>query len=83
MIARVALPQTTYDSAAKRRAFWAQLDERLRAIPGVQAAGLTSTAPMGGAPYFSVQVEGRDPDPSMMNDAQPYSVTPGFFSWSL
>jgi predicted permease len=79
MIARVALPQTTYDSAAKRRAFWAQLDERLRAIPGVQAAGLTSTAPMGGAPYFSVQVEGRDPDPSMMNDAQPYSVTPGFF----
>jgi putative ABC transport system permease protein len=79
LIARVALSGTRYDSAGPRRDFWLELDRRIGALPGVQAAGLTSVAPMGGAPYFSVQVEGRPNDPSMMNDAQPYAVTPGFF----
>ena len=79
LVARVSLPTSAYDSAYKRRAFWSQLDERLRALPGVEAAGLTSSAPMGGSPYWSVQVEGVQPDPNQMNDAQAFAVTPGFF----
>jgi predicted permease len=45
---QLALPATRYPDAAARRAFWAQLLERVRALPGVAAAGLTSNVPFNG-----------------------------------
>ena len=80
LVARVALPPAQYADAAGRRAFWLALEERVRTLPGVQAAGLASTAPMGGAPYYAFRVEGVEGAPETMQDAQPYAVTPGYFA---
>jgi putative ABC transport system permease protein len=48
LTAQVALPRPRYPDAVKRRAFWQSLTARLREIPGVEAAGLTSTVPFSG-----------------------------------
>jgi predicted permease len=48
LTAQLALPATRYPDAAARRAFWDRLLERVRAVPGVSAAGLTSNVPFNG-----------------------------------
>src|SRR5206468_5674880 len=48
LTAQLALPATRYPDAAARRAFWARLLERVRALPAVTAAGLTSNVPFNG-----------------------------------
>lgn len=42
---RVALPNATYREPAQTQAFWRSLEERLRGIPGVQAASISSGLP--------------------------------------
>ncbi len=43
---RLDLPSTRYGDAAKLRAFTAQLDDRVRALPGVTASGRILRAPL-------------------------------------
>jgi predicted permease len=52
-------------TADQRRAFYAELFERLEAIPGVVSAGGTTRIPLGSTNVTtSIQVEGRDVPPS-------------------
>src|SRR5262249_18328301 len=46
--AQIALPATRYADATGRRAFWVPLLERVKAVPGVTAAGITSNVPFNG-----------------------------------
>jgi len=48
LTASLNLPVTTYRDAAALQQFTARLLERTRALPGVAAAGLTTTIPFGG-----------------------------------
>ena len=48
LTARVSLPVTTYKDAGATSAFYRQLTDRLGALPGVQAVGVTSLIPMSG-----------------------------------
>jgi putative ABC transport system permease protein len=48
LTAQVVLPASRYPDAPARRAFYARLLERVRALPGVSAAGLTSNVPFNG-----------------------------------
>jgi predicted permease len=48
LTAQLALPETRYPDPAARRVFWARLTERLQALSGVTAAGLTSNVPFNG-----------------------------------
>jgi hypothetical protein len=43
---QVALPALRYDTPERRADFYRQLDERLRALPGVRAVGLVNILPM-------------------------------------
>ena len=52
-----------YDTAAKHRAFYDQVLERARALPGVRRAALASVLPLGGDSDMSFAIEGR-PSPS-------------------
>jgi putative ABC transport system permease protein len=56
---RVSLPETGYEEAEKVVAFYQQLLERVRAVPGVKAAGLIRLLPLG-APIgdWGLDVEG-------------------------
>ena len=52
-----------YDTAEKHRAFYDQVLERARALPGVRRAALASVLPLGGDSDMSIAIEGR-PAPS-------------------
>jgi predicted permease len=60
------LPREKYRDVARAGALYDQIGDRLRALPGVEAVGLTSDLPLsGGGNYASFEVEGR---PRAAND---------------
>ena len=51
-----------YDSPEKTSAFWRQLQERLTALPGIEAVGMVTELPLSGQPNDApFTVEGRPP----------------------
>lgn len=58
LTAQVALDGKPYDDAAVRRRLFAELVERLRTAPGVEAAGLTSAESLRRAQTPRIEVEG-------------------------
>nr|HEV7954555.1 ABC transporter permease [Candidatus Acidoferrales bacterium] len=59
---RISLPASTYLKEDQKRAFYSQLMERLKALPGVTAAGAGAALSLGGMVFTAaVQVEGRPP----------------------
>jgi predicted permease len=65
LTAQVALPSARYADAAGRRAFWLRLGDRIRALPGVSAAGLTSNVPFNGSVSSgSYSIVGYTPGPT-------------------
>ena len=77
----VVLPRAKYDSIATVPPVFTRLLERTRSIPGVQAAALSNTLPMGGSGYVTFYIEGRPQtaDGQVTEDVQPFSVTPDYF----
>ncbi|MGA2736565.1 MAG: ABC transporter permease [Bryobacteraceae bacterium] len=77
---RVDAPVTNYGEFAKRSAFFQRVLERVRALPGVQAAGFTSALPLtweGGSSGFTP--EGVAARPDLPWSANNRVVTPGYF----
>jgi putative ABC transport system permease protein len=78
---RVPLPKAKYDEVEKRRAFFQQLLERVRSLPGVESAGAISNLPLSGSAWGrSLTVEGRPVlsvgQAPMINHCV---ITPGYF----
>ncbi|HEY7097916.1 MAG TPA: ABC transporter permease [Terriglobales bacterium] len=61
-------------------AFYQQVLERVRALPGVETAGFTSQLPLGGnVDGYGVHVEGKvSPNPQNDPSADRYSITPDY-----
>jgi predicted permease len=77
----VDLPVARYESAPSQRTFFARLLEKVRALPGVTAAGATSHIPLGGNYSDSVILaEGYEmkPGESLISPNR-LEVTPGYF----
>jgi predicted permease len=77
----VSPPVSRYKEDAQVIAFWNQLRDRVAALPGVQAAGITSNLPLGGNYSDSVILaEGyaMAPGESLISPYQT-SVSPGYF----
>jgi predicted permease len=75
------LPAARYAGENEMRAFWTQTLDAIRAIPGVTAAGATSSIPFGGGYSDSVILaEGyqMQPGESLISPHQ-VNVTPGYF----
>ncbi len=78
---RIQLPPARYPDATARRAFFAQLEERLDAIPGVEHTGSITNLPLAGFDGdTNFNVEGAPPperglDPSVWLRR----ITPGYF----
>jgi predicted permease len=79
---RTPLPSPRYDDVAKRRGFYADVLDGVRALPGVTGAAYTSFAPMTfGGGIFPVSTDGRQrEDRSSGSAASLRKVTPGFFA---
>ncbi len=79
---KYGLPESQYDTGEKINAFHESLLERVRSLPGVQAAGLVSTAP--GAGYESDTIftipEHPSSGPILEMDALVRKSDPGYFS---
>jgi predicted permease len=58
---QIALPQSKYSEIQQRAFFFEQALERIRRLPGVQSAGMTSALPLTGSPDFGFTIEGRTP----------------------
>jgi predicted permease len=56
---KLSLPPARYGSAAAAERFSSQLVERLEALPGVQAAAITTTVPLEPGPDLSFKIVGR------------------------
>ena len=81
---RISLPANTYLKEEQQRAFYSQLMERLRALPGVTSAGAAGELPLNGMIYSSaIQVEARpliENNPGIQRNAAINLVTPEFFA---
>jgi putative ABC transport system permease protein len=77
----VSPPPSRYRDEAALRTFWNRLLERVRALPGVQAAGTVTNLPLGGNYSDSVILaEGytMSPGESLLSPYQVW-VSPGYF----
>ena len=76
---RVSLADTRYSKPAQRTAFFDTAIERLRALPGVTAAGAIDNLPLMGGSVQPIVVEGR---PELLPRDQPTvqvrAITPGY-----
>jgi putative ABC transport system permease protein len=82
LMGHLSLPANRYTTNAQVSGFYEQLLERVRGLPGVQAAELTRVVPFSGngvgGPFT---VEGHEPGPGeVAKDAWLRSVTPGYFA---
>ena len=70
----------SYQEDAQVWAMQSQLVERVRTLPGVEAAAVASQIPLSGSiDTYGVTIEGRPlPNPADAPDADRYSVSPGY-----
>jgi predicted permease len=81
MTMSTTLPPGRYPDAAKRSSFLSELADRVRAVPGVSSAALTSCTPLGGVcNILFYYVEGRPYVPGSFLTAPEWSVDPQYFS---
>ncbi|MBA3248612.1 MAG: ABC transporter permease, partial [Pyrinomonadaceae bacterium] len=65
---QVALPATKYREPQQRRAFFQELVERIKALPGTESVGAVSHLPLGGGvTSYTFGIEGRPAPPGVMN----------------
>ena len=81
MVARFQLPGDRYKDIAARQRFYDQLLPRLRALPGVTRAALTSNPPGLGSAESPIEVEhARIDDPAHRPVVAYVTASPGYFS---
>ena len=77
---RVSLPETRYRTAPQISGFFDTTLQRIRALPGVQAAGAIDDLPLQGGSVQPIVLEGR---PELLPRDQPTvevrKITPGYF----
>ncbi|HYG08780.1 MAG TPA: ABC transporter permease [Pyrinomonadaceae bacterium] len=78
---RVPLPEARYKENGQVENFWDELLRRVRALPGVESAGLTRGLPMNGGIESGVMVEGQETtNPRDGTVAVSLYVEPGYFN---
>src|SRR5208282_491317 len=78
----VSLSRARYPDEQKAAAFFAQLVERVRALPGVESAGAANIMPLEGENGTTgILIEGRPaPLPGQFHEVNYRSVTPGYLT---
>jgi len=78
---KIELPQPKYETFKSLSGFYADLVQRVQALPGVQSAAVTTNLPLyrqGNS--ISIQIEGRpDPPPGQEQIVTTRIISPGYF----
>jgi putative ABC transport system permease protein len=77
-VLQVGLNGRKYGASEQRRQFADALLERIRALPGVEAAGMGTPGPLLGGGVFPFEIGGRPPSQTQPT-ATPLLVTPDYF----
>ena len=78
---RLSLPGARYADDTQVAGFYDRLVSRIRSVPGVAAAAMTSAVPLaGGGPWWSIGIDGRpDPAAGTVQDANIRMVDGDYF----
>ena len=77
---RLSTPSTWYPDSARVAAFWATVEPRIAALPGVRAVGAARILPLATEMGdWGVRVEGFTPPPNQGTPSDWQVVTPGYF----
>jgi predicted permease len=79
LTASVALPRSKYVEEDQRAAFFQQLIEKAKALPGVNAASVSSSIPLGNHSYLGFEIQGRPLPPGADQSTNFYSVSAEYF----
>ena len=80
LTASVGLSSLKYPKEPEILTAFADIEDKLRSLPGVKAVGATSHLPLSGRDSRrGVGIEGRAPTPDAPTRAHPRAVTPGYF----
>jgi putative ABC transport system permease protein len=75
----VTLPPTRYPDRESEARFFEDLLDRVRALPGVQAAGAVTTLPLRPGPGYTVDIEGFSVAPGAFPPTVAHAwITPGY-----
>jgi predicted permease len=82
LVSILPLPETKYDTDAKRRSFYREVMEQLKGKPGIESAGFSSDAPFtSDGDTNGYLVQGEAPLlPGQVNDALYREVTPEYLT---
>jgi putative ABC transport system permease protein len=77
---RVSLPRPKYPKLSQQAAFYQDVINRFKELPGVEAAAAVSSVPIGGSNVsMAFDIEGRAADPGKMNQAFYRAVSSDYF----
>ena len=82
LTSRVGLPEAQFPDNEAAPRFFAQLIPKLAALPGVEAAGATTSLPASGNIGISAFIVDGEPEPKQLQDARKMrqlQITPGYF----
>jgi predicted permease len=73
------LPYSSYPEGHQQAAFFREVRERARALPGVQTAALVTDIPLAGGTNGGIGIEGREYPPGKEPFAEKRIASPGYF----
>jgi putative ABC transport system permease protein len=80
LVTGIGLPQSKYREDTQRVAFYNELLAGISTLPGVQAAGVTQSLPLGGDYLLGFYIQGRPPyKPGEQPSTNYYAVSPDYF----
>jgi predicted permease len=79
MTMRIATTGNQYTESFRSATFFQQLIERLKAVPGTEAVGVTNLLPLSGDFGNSFQIEGGPRPPGEVREAEYRAISPDYF----
>jgi predicted permease len=79
LTAMISLPEHAYKDLGSRRAFFDQLLERVKTLPGVETASISSAIPLRGGTNGTVTTDGTMSPELASQLVESNSITPDFF----
>ncbi len=80
LVFAVSLPEKQYPDATKQIAWYRESLDRIRSLPGVRSAEVTTMLPYGSGGWVDdFQIEGRPTEPGKFSSAMRLYISDGFF----